>query len=178
MTILSGIKPSIANRIRRDLHWCLLARNQCLNHCVYVVAFIKHFCHFMLSVANFVFAVLSWLYSFLIMVYSLSIFIASFMLLVSSWSSFLLRCHFWTNLGIESSQNLVLVGWVGSESIETYFYNLASLPFSNSVLTIFKHTWIFPQVLTPSLSSQSSMCLCHWIIFLPSQKASMIPASW
>lgn len=108
MTLLSRIKPSIANGIRKDLHWCLLARNQCLNHCLYDPAFIKHFCHLVLSVANFLLSVQSWLSSFLIAVYSLSIFIVSVGLLAPSLSSFLLRLYFWTMLGIVSSHSVVL----------------------------------------------------------------------
>lgn len=175
MTLLPGIKPSIANRIRRDLHWCLLDRNQCLNHCLYYLAFIKHFCHLALSVASFLFGVHSWLSSFLIAVYSLSIFIASVVLLASSLSSFLLlRWYFWTMLGIVSSQNLVLCGlsWLCDYR---NFYNSASIPLSNPILTVFKRTWLLPQALS-SLSSQSSLSLCHQVIFLPGLKLSLISA--
>lgn len=177
MTLLSGIKPSIASRIRRDIHWCLLARNQCLNHCLYDLAFIKHFCHLALSAANFLFGVHSWLSSFLIAVYSLSIFIASFVLLACSLSSFLLlRWYFWTMLGIVSSQSLgvIFVGWVGSVTTDTYVYNSASIPLSYPILTAFKCTWLLPQALPSSLSSQSSLSLCHQLIFLPGQKTSLI----
>lgn len=172
MTLLSGIKPPIADRIRRDLRWCLLAGNHCLNRCSYDLAFIKRFCRSARSGASFPFGVHSWLSSFS------SIFTASVVLLAFSLHSFLLLGrYFWTALGIVSSQSpKFFVGWVGSVATETYFYNSASIPLSEPLLTVCKHTWLLPQARPSSLPSQSSLSLWHRVICLPGQKPSLISA--